>query len=308
MPLSDHKNCCGSTNWIFDAYEAARPRLPQPLFSNSYQLTDNLISIADDFDTFLLDAFGVLVVGDKAVPGVIARVEELQGLGKRVMVVTNSAKTTRQAHAARYAKLGFNFGANDIITSRDPALAAIGHGPDYKWGLVADPALGSDGIAHLDGVFLADDETVYETVDAILMLGCTHWTEARQKILEQALRRNPRPVYVGNPDIAAPQAKKASYQPGYFAHRLADVTSITPQFFGKPFPNIFECAFTKLSLDFDRDRTVMVGDSLHTDILGGRGVGIKTALITDYGTLAGMDINVAIKKSGIIPDYVMPHP
>jgi len=294
--------------WVFDAYEAARARLPQPIFSNCFQQADNLINIADDFDTFLLDAFGVLVIGGQAVPGVVARVDELRALGKRVMVVTNSAKATRQAHAVRYAKLGFNFADNDIITSRDPALAAIKQGPDYNWGLVADPALGADGIDHLGGVFLADDEATYETVDAILMLGCTDWNERRQKILEQSLRCNPRPVFVGNPDIAAPQAKTTSYQPGYFAHRLADTTGIGPQFFGKPFANIFECAFARLGPDFNRQRTVMVGDSLHTDILGGRAAGIKTALITDYGTLAGMDINVAINKSGIIPDYVMPRP
>lgn len=302
MPLSNDQT------WVFDAYEAGRARLPRPLFSNSFQCADNLIRIADDFDTFLLDAFGVLVVGDKAVPGVAARVEELRGLGKQVLVVTNSSKATRQAHAARYTKLGFNFEANDIITSRDPALAAIKQGPDYKWGLVADPALGTDGIAHLGGIFLADDAAVYETVDAILILGCTAWNEPRQKILEHSLRRNPRPVYVGNPDIAAPQVNKLSFQPGYFAHRLADVTGIAPRFFGKPFADIFDCAFAALGPDFDRSRTVMVGDSLHTDILGGRGAGIKTALITDYGTLAGTDVFDAIKTSGIIPDYIMPRP
>lgn len=302
MPLSNDRT------WVFDAYEAAKARLPRPVFNNSFQHTDNLISIADNFDTFLLDAFGVLVIGNKTVPGIIARVDELQAMGKRVMVVTNSAKATRRAHAARYAKLGFNFEAKDIITSRDPVLAAIKQGPDYKWGLVADPALGTEGIAHLDGVFLEDDETAYETVDAILLMGCTAWSEPRQEILERSLRCNPRPVFVGNPDIAAPHSDGISYQPGYFAHRLADATGVAPQFFGKPFFNIFQHVFDRLGGDTDYNRTVMVGDSLHTDILGGRGAGIKTALVTDFGTLAGMDVKAAISVSGIIPDYIMSRP
>ena len=297
-----------SDNWVFEAYEKARLRLPQPLFTNSFQRAENLSDIADCFDTFLLDGFGVLNVGDKAVPGAVARVAELRALGKRILLVTNSASASRQEQVARYKKRGFDFRIEDIISSREPALTAIAQGPEYKWGLVADPAYGCDGIAHLDAVFLGENRTAYDSVDAFLMLGCTRWTEARQEILEQSLRSNPRPVFVGNPDIAAPLEGGTSCQPGYFAHRLAEATGVSPQFFGKPFSNIFDYAFTQLGPDFNRDRTVMVGDSLHTDILGGRAAGIKTALITDYGTLAGMDINVAIKKSGIIPDYVMPRP
>jgi HAD superfamily hydrolase (TIGR01459 family) len=308
VPLSDDNNLCGSTNRVFDAYEAARSRLPQPIFTNSFQQVENLSGIADHFDTFLLDGFGVLNVGGKAVPGAVTRVAELRALGKRVLLVTNSASASKQGQVARYNKRGFDFRTDDIISSREPALTAIALGPEYKWGLVADPAYGCDGIAHLDGVFLSDDRTEYDSVDAFLMLGCTRWTETRQEILEHSIRQNPRPVFVGNPDIAAPLEGGFSYQPGYFAHRLADATGIAPQFFGKPFPDIFECAFGQLSPDFDRARTVMVGDSLHTDILGGRAAGIKTALVTDYGTLAGMDINVAINKSGIIPDYVMSRP
>ncbi|MBE9477051.1 MAG: HAD hydrolase-like protein [Proteobacteria bacterium] len=297
-----------SDGWVFDAYETARPRLPQLTFTNTTRNVNNLSEIADHFDTFLLDGFGVLNVGDRAVPGAVARVAELRALGKRVLLVTNSASASRQNQVARYKKRGFDFRIDDIISSREPALTAIAQGPEYKWGLVADPAYGCDGIAHLDGVFLGDDSAAYDSVDAFLMLGCTQWTKARQEILVQSIRSNPRPVFVGNPDIAALLESGISRQPGHFAHRLADATGIAPQFFGKPFLNIFDYAFTQLDPDFDRDRTIMVGDSLHTDILGGRGAGVKTALVTDFGTLAGMDVKAAINTSGIIPDYIMPGP
>jgi len=46
----------------------------------------------------------------------------------------------------------------------------------------------------------------------------------------------------------------------------------------------------------------------HTDILGERGAGDKRALITDYDKLEGIGIDLAIKESGIIPDYIMPCP
>ena len=33
----------------------------------------------------------------------------------------------------------------------------------------------------------------------------------------------------------------------------------------------------------------MVGDTLHTDVLGGAAYGIKTALVTDHGLFSGYD-------------------
>ncbi len=78
-------------------------------------------------------------------------------------------------------------------------------------------------------------------------------------------------------------------------------------FFGKPFGNIFDLAFAQLGR-FDPARTIMVGDSLHTDILGGQAAGLKTALIADYGFFAGQDVDGPITASGIQPDYILERP
>ncbi|MEM7239878.1 MAG: HAD hydrolase-like protein, partial [Pseudomonadota bacterium] len=53
---------------------------------------------------------------------------------------------------------------------------------------------------------------------------------------------------------------------------------------------------------------VMVGDSLHTDILGGQIAGLKTALIAGYGFFAGADVEKAVGQSGISPDYILDRP
>ena len=47
----------------------------------------------------------------------------------------------------------------------------------------------------------------------------------------------------------------------------------------------------------------MVGDTLQTDILGGRAAGVQTALVTGYGALVGVDPGWAMEVSGIVPDY-----
>ena len=49
----------------------------------------------------------------------------------------------------------------------------------------------------------------------------------------------------------------------------------------------------------------MVGDSLHTDILGGWVTGLKTALIAGYGFSSGHDVAGPIAASEIRPDYIL---
>ncbi len=295
-------------DWAFNAYEAVLPRLPQAQFPDRYETAETLSDIATHFDTFLLDSFGVLNIGATAIPGAVERIEELRTLGKRIIVVTNAAGYPKHVQIAKYKKLGFEFAPQDIVSSRGTALAAIASAPDYTWGLMAAPGFGLDELDHLKTQFLEDDPTVYDTVDAFFLLGSSIWTEARQNLLEASLHRNLRPIFVGNPDIVAPVEDGLTRQPGHYAHRLADATGVQPQFFGKPFSNIFEQAFMRLDGDFDPARTLMVGDTLHTDILGGRAAGVKTALISDYGSLAETDVKAAIKASNIVPDYVLSRP
>lgn len=295
-------------DWAFNAYEAVRSRLPQATFPEHYEYADTLSDIADQFDTFLLDSFGVLNIGATAIPGAVKRIDELRSLGKRILIVTNAAGYPRHVQIARYAKLGFDFSAQDIVSSRETVLAAVEDLPNTHWGLVADPSFGFEEIEHLNAVFVEDDPATYDAVEAFLMLGCGIWTEKRQNFLIESVRRNPRPVYVGNPDIVAPRENGLSREPGHFAHRLADATGVAPKFFGKPFGNIYTRAFARQGLDIIPERTLMVGDTLHTDILGGCAAGVKTALISDYGSLAEIDVETAINASGIIPDYVVSRP
>ena len=296
-----------NTQQAFAVYEGVRHRLPAVTRSAACSRATDLDAIADDFDVFLLDAFGVLNIGDTAIQGVPERVAGLQKAGKRVLVVSNAAGFPHPALMEKYARLGYDFAPQDVITSRLAALEAVRAAPAYNWGLMASQRFNHADLASFDTAFLAEDRHTYDAVEAFLLLGSAEWTPQRQALLEQSLRDTPRPVYVGNPDIVAPRDVGFSVEPGHYAHALADATGITPQFFGKPFGTIFDLAFARLG-DVDRARTVMVGDSLHTDILGGQAAGLKTALIAGYGFFAGADVPASIEASGIRPDYILDRP
>ena len=294
-----------SAEAAFAAYETVRPRLPAAQFPGGSERVPDLGALMDRMDAFLLDAFGVLNVGESAIPGAVDAVRALRDAGKRVMIVSNAAGYCKRLMLERYARLGFAFAAGDVVSSRDVTLAALHGRPLGRIGLMAARAYGTEGIDHLDAIFLADDPAEYDRADSFVFLGAGEWTETRQALLEDALSRRPRPLYVGNPDLVAPRETGLSKEPGHYAHRIADRTGIVPEFFGKPFGNIFDHALARLS-GVARDRIVMVGDTLQTDILGGRAAGLKTALVTGHGALVGLDPDAAIARSGIVPDYILP--
>ena len=304
----DHLTAPMTTPTAFDAYEAVRHRLPPAsALPRPSQHVETLAELADDFDVFLLDAFGVLNIGETAIPDTPGRVAALTAAGKRVLVVSNAAGFPHATLMAKYARLGYDFAPEDVITSRKTLLAAMDGRRELRWGLMATPSAGLGDLEGLDLQYLEDDPAVHDAVDGVLMIGSAAWTEPRQALLEAALQKRPRPVLVGNPDIVAPRETGFSTEPGYFAHRLADRTGITPEFFGKPFGNIFDLAFARLGA-VDRTRVLMVGDSLHTDILGARTAGVASALITGYGFFAGADAAAAAAQSGIAPDYFVTRP
>lgn len=291
------------------AYEAVRHRLPSPVPpAAAPQRKASLAELADRFDVFLLDAFGVLNIGETAIPGVTARIDDLTLAGKRVMVVSNAAGFPHAKLMEKYARLGYRFSPDDVITSRATLMAAIRTEPPRRWGLMATRTAGLGELAELETTYLEEESEPYDAVDGFLLIGSAAWTEERQSLLVAALKDRPRPVWVGNPDIVAPRETGFSIEPGHFAHRLADETGVAPAFFGKPFANIFDLALRRLGGETANERIVMVGDSLHTDILGAQAAGIASALIADFGFFAGQDAPGAIARTGICPDYVLERP
>ncbi|MEL6644108.1 MAG: HAD-IIA family hydrolase [Pseudomonadota bacterium] len=297
-----------SADEAFRAYEAVRHRLPRANPADTRpQRVATLADIADQFDVFLLDAFGVLNIGETAIPGTRERIDGLRAQGKRVLVVSNAASISHAELGEKYARLGFDFAPHDIVTSR-ATMAALAHQLDgLHWGVMAPVGAVFEDLGPLRMTPLGDEAAAYRAVDGFLLIGSGNWTELRQSLLEAALRERPRRVLVANPDIVAPRETGFSAEPGHFAHRLADVSGIEPEFFGKPFPSIFDLAFDRIG-PVDRDRTLMVGDSLHTDILGAQSVGVASALVSGYGFHAGQDVNAVIARSGIVPDYVVDRP
>ena len=302
--MSDLNPALTDAETAFRRHEEVRRRLPQARYTARPTPLPTLEEVADHVDGFLLDAFGVLNVGETPIPGAVARMAALRKRGKRLAVLTNAASYTRAQLLAKYHRLGFDFTADEVVASRDVALMHLENiAPGATWA-----ALSAAGDSFADSparlVDAIENPTAFDDADAILFLSSARWTDALQARLLQALERRPRPVVIANPDIVAPREDGLTLEPGLYGHALLDRLDLPVHWFGKPFPQAFAEGIARTGLA--PDRLAMVGDTLHTDVLGGAAAGCRSVLVTDHGLFAGRDTAPFIAASGIVPDFIVP--
>lgn len=286
----------------FRRYEAIRSRLPSARFPASSLVLPTLSEAADRWDGFVLDAFGVLNVGDRPISGAVERLKELRARGKRLCILTNASSTPAAEALAKYHRLGFDVSAREVVSSRAVAAARLeAAAPGATWAAIAAEG---DSFADLPVRMVDAMETpgALDGTDALLFLSTQRWSDCWQDRLVRALERRPRPVVVANPDLVAPRENGLSREPGFYAHDIIDRLGLPVRFFGKPFSEAFADAAT--AMDLQPNRLAMVGDTPHTDILGGAAAGFGTILVAQHGLFAGQDVSPFLRRCGIVPNVV----
>ena len=292
-------------------YEDLRPSMPKAA-PRSSQTAARLRDVLDHFDALLLDGYGVLNVGHEAVPGALDLLNEAQVRGIDVMVLTNGASKPTAAAVRKYHDFGLNLDPRQVVSSRDALLAhlhqqqsnlkTIGVVDDFVEGVEVE------GITALP--LTPDQPKAWLDVDAIGFFGAVHWHSGWQSCLVEAMAAGVK-VLVANPDVTAPHQGEFSREPGFWAAAAGFSTNRIDQieWFGKPHPPVFELALERLEAfsarpKLKKDRIAMVGDSLHTDILGGQAAGLKTVLIKGHGLFRQGGAEDAIASTGITPDFI----
>ena len=285
-------------------YQALRPILPSARQAPN-QKAVRLRDCLDAFDAFILDGFGVINVGIQKIDGIDEFFMRAELAGKPIVILTNGASAASAVIADKYLGLGLPVTAEQIVSSRDALVAAL-PATDHRAGFVQIDrntqlinGLTSSVNARLD---------LFDKAEVFIFLGSSAWDENDQALLEQSLLKRMRPVLVGNPDVSAPQLRKFSAEPGYWmARAMKAVSGLRPRWFGKPHVPAFQLAVDKINqlanVPIPNHRIAMVGDSLHTDILGGAAAGLGTILVTNYGLLRAHDADQLCNEMQIFPDW-----
>ena len=291
---------------VLDCYRLAR--LPAPVRNGRAEPAENLLALADRYDAFILDGYGVINIGPEPIPGIGDTIRALRAAGREVMVLTNGAGRPSRQTARRYAGWGVDIPERRVVSSRDALEASLAAQPrPGLWGVMALPDSELDTLP-VETALLEDDAALYRRAGGFIFIRSEGWCTARHLLLVEALRESPRPVLVANPDVSAPYPdERYSAEPGYWALRIEAETGVRCERYGKPFAPVFELALSRLgAAGTRRERVAMVGDGLHTDILGGLAAGLGTVLVTDHGLLKGLDWEARAARARIFPDHVIP--
>ncbi|MFP4343116.1 MAG: HAD-IIA family hydrolase [Anaerolineales bacterium] len=249
-------------------------------------------SLLSPLRTVVCDMDGVLWRGDRALPGLHAFFDLLREHELDYMLVTNNASRTPEQYVEKLAGLDVEVTAEHILTS---ALAAA----DYVAARAEPEALvypiGGSGVEEAlrsRGLRLSEgDRADYVVVGWDRRLTWDKMATATLLIRGGA-------HFVGtNPDRTFPS--EAGLVPGAGAQLalLRAATDVEPTVMGKPEPVLYRQALERLGAR--AEESLMIGDRLDTDILGGIRMGMPTALV-----LSGVHAANSIRSSPIHPDLV----
>jgi HAD superfamily hydrolase (TIGR01459 family) len=279
-------------------------------------LLTRLDDVADRYDAFFCDVWGVIHNGREIFPGAAAALRRARERGAIVLLVSNVPKP-RDPIPGQLDRLGFPRDAWDgVVTSGDAIRAELklrAPGPMYKIGPPHDRSLW-DGLGldfvdlesarfiGISGLNRDDIETPADYADTL--------QQARSRDLE---------LLCANPDIVVRVGDQLVWCAGAIARDYA-VLGGRVVMAGKPYAPIY--ALARRDLDaiagraIPRERILAIGDGIGTDVKGANGAGIDCLFIASGmhgealmsgGVLDPTKVEAALAAEGASARYVMSH-
>jgi NagD protein len=220
--------------------------------------------------SYLIDMDGVLVQGNRAIPGADKFINSLNENQRKYLILTNNPKYTPGDLSHRLKSVGLNISDIKIFTSAmATALFLQKQRPNGKAFLIGESGLMV--ALHSAGYINTEIEPDY------VVLGETNAYDL--ELIKKAIRlviQGARFIAT-NPDPSGPSEDGIVPACGAMAALIEKATGVTPFFVGKPNPLMMRTALNYL--DVHSEDTVMVGDRMDTDIIAGVVSGMDTILV-----------------------------
>lgn len=268
-------------------------------------------SVVSKYDVVFFDAYGVLKNYNGLIPGIENTIRFLMEENIDFYVLTNDASRSPDDLAASYQTLGIkDITADKIISSgmlaREYLRYKVKKGTAAYLGTAKSAHyIESQGLSTLS-IRQLDLDNV-DDVNVLVMLDDEgfDWKRDINKVINLLRKRNI-PVIVANTDFAYPVTEEeVSIAIGGLSDMIETIVGRKFIKFGKPDSQMFMFAYERIleKKQIGKEKIVMVGDTLKTDILGGNKFGIDTILVLSGNTLPDQ-AQFLIRSTGIIPNYI----
>ncbi|HTD94736.1 MAG TPA: HAD-IIA family hydrolase [Chitinophagaceae bacterium] len=269
-------------------------------------------SLLANYKVIFFDSYGVIRNYNGLIPGIRQTFEWLEAEQKEYYIITNDASRSPELLVESFHRNGLTIIPPDRMISSG-MLAKEFIDLKVKSGMIA--YLGTENSAHyiqhpgLEIIPIQDvSEKNIDKISALVLLDDEgfDWLDGLNKAVN-LLRWRTIPAIVANPDGAYPVSKQeVGIAIGGLSWMIEKITGKKFFRFGKPDSQIFMFAWELAKRrypDLTKKDILMVGDTLHTDILGGNKFGLDTVLVLT-GNILAEDAEVRISSSGILPTYI----
>jgi HAD superfamily hydrolase (TIGR01459 family) len=252
------------------------------------EIIKNPAQLIEKYDLFLIDLWGVLHDGTTPFQGTLRFIEKLLDAKKNIVLLSNSPRPANYT-AMRLEEMGISSKYyDDIVTSGTQCLNCLNNRTDdfykslgkhvYYYGPQRERGL-------IDSIQGYIEVKTLQEADFILMTSTLNWDDTIEGIdgfLKEALSLN-LPIACANADFEVMHGGEKLICAGAIAdayHQMGGNVSIH----GKPNASLYAMGHGKFP-DISKERILMIGDSLRTDIKGANNFGIDSVLLVKHGVL-----------------------
>ncbi len=242
--------------------------------------------------SFISDMDGVIYRGKNIIPGAKEFVEKMKKNGNKFIFLTNNSEETPIDLKRKLENMGFvGIEEENFITS---AMATATFLQNQKPGGTVY-VIGGGGLSnelYKAGFSISENNPDYVVVGKTKSFNFEMIKKAVNLINKGA-------KFIGtNPDVVDPVEGGIEPACGSLLASIEIATGKKPFVVGKP--NAIMMTIAKEKLGVHSDDTIMIGDRMDTDIIGGLEAGMKTCLV-----LSGVSTMETLKEYPYKPDYIV---
>ena len=267
------------------------------------KLVTGIGPISNDYDAFLVDAWGVLHDGSSCYAGVKECLRRLWLQKKPVIVLSNAARR-HDAIEHELLRMGVTPEMYRCVLSSGElawqALDSIDNLPDLgKSGYYLGPERSKSLCEGLSVRWVDKLESASFVLNTGAPAGNPSDASALLPFLKKMIKQQ-LPMLCANPDQVAIRAGEMGISAGAIARLYESLGARRIVYYGKPLTDLYELAMRSLP-GIDKSRVLMVGDAFETDITGAVNFGIDSLLIAGgihQADLAPLSTKAVLRVAG----------
>lgn len=247
------------------------------------------------FDGVICDLDGVVWTGDEAIAGAADAVTRLRRAGVRIVFVTNDPRSDAAYFQARLRRMGIDAAKREILTVARAAAEAVrkGEEPGARVLVIGTPALRRQ--VQSAGLEVVEPGSG-AAIGAVVVGGHDDFHYRELQAAVRALRAGAT-LYAAGRDRVFPAADGPAPATGAIVAAIEWSSGVEARVIGKPHSPLFEAALAELE---GRQRVIVIGDTLESDIAGAHRLGLPAVLVLSGNTSAA-----ELASSNVRPDLVI---